>query len=73
MGQPVSETVVSADSPTATIMLRGGSSDDAEFTFHMDTDNADSIHNIFGRALQKMLNLLILNHILKIHKQRFSI
>ena len=34
-------------------MLRGGSSDDAEFTFHMDTDNADSIHNIFGRAPQK--------------------
>ena len=40
--QPI-RNCFSADSPTATIMLRGGSSDDAEFTFHMDTDNADSI------------------------------
>ena len=52
-GVPASSVVVSSESPTATIMLRGGSSDDAEFTFHMDTNNADSIHNIFGRSAQK--------------------
>ena len=42
-----SSVVVSSESPTATIMLRGGSSDDAEFTFHMDSNNADLVFIIY--------------------------
>ena len=38
---------------TATIMLRSASSDDAEFTFDMDTTEASSINNVFGRSAQK--------------------
>jgi len=50
LGQSVT---VSADSPTATIMLRSASADDAEFTFHMDTEDSSSINNVFGRSAQK--------------------